>query len=99
MVCHLISLGVPPPWQLVSARAAGARRRRGGGGLVAARAALGDPSPARTGLRHQLPVDDRVRPALPYEARPPDRRVDGVRGGLLGVEEADGALLAVRVLV
>ena len=40
-------------------------------------------------LRHQLAVDDRVRPPLPFEARTPDRRVDGVRGLLLGVEEAD----------
>ena len=50
---------------------------------------------ARTG--HQLPVNDRVRPALPFEARAPDRRVDGVRGCLLGVEVADAAPLAVRV--
>ena len=46
---------------------------------------------------HQLPVDDRVRLALPLEARSPDRRVDGVRGLLLGVEEANASLLAVRV--
>ena len=48
---------------------------------------------------HELPVDDRVRPALHSEARTPDRRVDGVRGRLLVVEVADRARLAVRVPV
>ena len=52
---------------------------------------------ARAG--HQLPVDDRVRLALPFEARAADRRVDGVRGRLLGVEEADVVELAARVPV
>ena len=52
---------------------------------------------ART--RHQLPVDDRVRLAPAFEARPPDRRVDGMRGFLLRVEVADGAAPFVRVLV
>ena len=56
-------------------RAAAAWRRAPRGGACARRT-------ARTGLRHQTPVDDRVRPPLPYEARPPDRRVDGVRGVL-----------------
>ena len=48
---------------------------------------------------HQLPVDDRVRPPLPFEPRPPDSRVDGVRGFLLGVEDADVVELAVRISV
>ena len=48
---------------------------------------------------HQLPVDDRVRAPLPFEARAADRRVDGVRGRLLGVEEADVVELAARVPV
>ena len=77
--------------------AAGARRRRGGGGLVAA--ALAHRSTARTGLRHQLPVDDRVRASLPFKARATNCSVDGVRGLLLGVEVADVALLAARVAV
>ena len=34
-----------------------------------------------------MPVDDRVRVAAAFEARAADRRVDGVGGGLLGVEE------------
>ena len=46
-----------------------------------------------------MPVDDRVRAPLPYEARPADGSVDGVRGGLLGVVEPDLAPLAVRVVV
>ena len=54
------------------------------GWLVAA--ALAHRSTARTGLRHQLTVDDRVRAPLPFEARATDRSVDGVRGLLLGVE-------------
>ena len=58
-----------------------ARRRCGGGGLVAA--ALSVVGAGR--LRHQLAVDDRVRLAPAFEARPPDGRVDGVRGRLLGV--------------
>ena len=54
----------------------------------------------RTGrLRDQLPVDDRVRLAPAFEARPPDGRVDGVGGLLLGVEVSDLARLAVRVVV
>ena len=75
-------------------------RRRGGGLVAAALAQRLLPVAfrlARAG--HQLPVDDRVRAPLPFEARAADRRVDGVRGRLLGVEEADLAPLAVRVLV
>ena len=49
--------------------------------------------------RHQLPVDDRVRLAPAFEARPPNGRVDSVRGRLLGGEVADAARLAVRVRV
>ena len=73
--------------------AAGGAPRRRGGGLVAA-ALLRRLSLAG----HQLPVDDRVRLAPAFEPRSPDGRVDGVRGGLLRVEEADVALLAGRVL-
>ena len=48
------------------------------------------PVPIRLALfGHQLPVDDRIHAPLPCEARAPDGRVDGVRGGLLGVEEAE----------
>ena len=54
------------------------------GWLVAA--ALAHRSTARTGLRHQLTVDDRVRAPLPFEARATDRSVDGVRGLLLGLK-------------
>ena len=46
-----------------------------------------------------MPIDDRIRAPLPCEARTPDRRVDGVRGLLLGVKEADVAVLAVRVFI
>ena len=70
-----------------AARAASARRRwRSGGGLLAAAlgaAAMvaGAPVAVRLALfGHQLPVDDRVRVALPCEARAPDGRVDGVSG-------------------
>ena len=50
-------------------------------------------------LGHQLPVDDRVRVAPAFEARAADGRVDSVGGGLLVVEVADRAPLAVRVAV
>ena len=73
---------------------ASARRRVGGARLLAA-ALLRRLSRAR----HELPVDDRVRVPLPFEARPADSRVDCVRGGLLGVVVADVARLAVRVSV
>ena len=59
-----------------SLAAAGARRRRGGRLLAAALVRAG----------HQLPVDDRVRVALAFEARPSDRRVVGVRGVLLDAQ-------------
>ena len=63
-------------------------RRRGGASCCAAR---GRSPCARLG--HQLPVDDRVRLAAAFEARAADRmrRVDGVCGGLLGVEVADAS--------
>ena len=69
-------------------RAATARRGRLFAAALAGRL-------SRTG--HQLPVDDRVRLAAAFEARAADRRVDGVRGRLLGVVVADRAVLAVRV--
>ena len=100
-MCHLTSLAARSGLEVGvlrvvgrSARAAGARRWRGGWLVAAALLVVG------TGrLRHQLPVDDRVRAPLPFEARPPDGCVDGVRGGLLRVEAADPARLAVRVVV
>ena len=65
-----------------AARAAGASRRggRGGGLLVAAFARLPRrPVAVRLALfGHETTVDDRVRPALPFEACAPDRRVDCV---------------------
>jgi hypothetical protein len=73
------------------------RSRRARGGLFAA--ALSFLVDWR--LRHEPPVDDRVRvaPTLDVWWESPDRRVDGVGGGLLGVEVAYRALLAVRVAV
>ena len=84
-----------------TARAVGARRWRGGvRSFTAALAQRYGPVTFRLErARHQTTVDDRVRLALPFEARSPDRRVDGVCGLLLGVEVADGARLAVRVVI
>ena len=60
-----------------AARAPRTRRRRGGGRFFAAALAQ-RVTPVAVRLaraRHQSPVDDRVRLALPFEARAPDRRV------------------------
>ena len=109
-MCHLMSLGVRSGLEVgvlrivdSAALVAGARRRRGGGLLAAALGAAmiaGPPVAVRLArTRHQLPVDDRVRLAPAVEACSPDCRVVGVRGRLLGVEEPDVAVLAVRVSV
>jgi len=67
-----------------SARPERARRRRGDARLFAAALQRLWPVASRLACaRHQLPVDDRVRLAPAFEARASDRRVDGVRGGLV----------------
>ena len=73
------------------------RRRRGG--LFAAALSVVGAGVSR--LRHEPPVDDRVRvaPTLDVWWESPYRRVDGVGGGLLGVVVADRALFAVRVRI
>ena len=86
-----------------SARAAaGARRRRGGGRHFAEALVSAVTWPVAVRIAHaghQLPVHDRVRLAPPFGAtQAPHRRVDGVRGCFLGVEEADVALL-IRVSI
>jgi uncharacterized membrane protein YgcG len=77
-------------WELTKSRLPAAARARFPRWPVAVRLAL---------LGHQLPVDDRVRVAAAFEARAADRRVDGVRGRLLGVIVADASRLAVRASV
>ena len=107
-MCHLMSLGVRSGLEVgvlrivdSAALVAGARRRRGGGLLAAALGAAmiaGPPVAVRLArTRHQLPVDDRVRPPLSFEARAADRRIDGVRGLLLRVEDAEVLCRVVRV--